>query len=322
MAFAVTEIQIAHYYISEPFLVCFMVGAVYFSVVLMQRPSWWAAAGAGACLGFAVASKVTIAFFGLIIIAAIVLRAAYRLRSRKLGADLDDPVGMRPATVAERERTFGKHLLGGLRYFLVAAIFTLLAFSISEPYALWQFDFTPLQQSAAGVSLGDNVKAVLDFNPWTRRIEGEAAIQSGEADIPYTRQYIGTVPVLYHAEQLVFWGMGVIPGLVGLAGVLLAIWLAFRRRPAEILLLAGAIPYFLTIAGLRIEVDALHAAPCADRSDIRCGPPDAWHCMGTRALCGATVGPPFWVALPSAQLLHDSHGACHRVRLPVVGRIF
>ena len=85
VAFAVTEIQIAHYFISEPFLLCFMVGVVYFSVVLMQKPSWWAAAGAGACLGFAVASKVTIAFFGLIIIVAIILRAAIPAQKSQAG---------------------------------------------------------------------------------------------------------------------------------------------------------------------------------------------------------------------------------------------
>ncbi|MEO8284916.1 MAG: DUF2298 domain-containing protein [Chloroflexota bacterium] len=250
VAFAVTEIQIAHYYISEPFLVCFMVGALYFSVVLMQKPSWWAAAGAGACLGFAIASKVTIAFFGLIIIAAIVLRAAYRLKSRNLGAALGDPVGMMPATVRERSRTFRGHFLRGLRYFVIAAVFTLIAFSISEPYALWQFDFSRLQSGVPGANASDNIRAVLESNPWTRRIAGEAAVQSGEADVPFTRQYIGTIPILYHAEQLVLWGMGVLPGLIGLAGIVRAFWLAIKRRPAEILLLAGAIPYFLTIMNL------------------------------------------------------------------------
>ena len=43
VAFAVTHIQIAHFYASDVFLVTFMMGALYFSVVLMQRPSWRAA---------------------------------------------------------------------------------------------------------------------------------------------------------------------------------------------------------------------------------------------------------------------------------------
>ena len=52
VAFSVTNIQIAHFYITEPFLVTFMMASLYFTVVLMQRPSWWAAVGAGAFLRF------------------------------------------------------------------------------------------------------------------------------------------------------------------------------------------------------------------------------------------------------------------------------
>lgn len=239
--FAATAIQIAHFFISDSFLVTFMMGVLYFSVVLMQKPSWWAAAGAGACLGLAVATKVSVGAFALVIIAAVVLRALYSHHTRQLGAVLGDPVGMRPASKEERERPLGRHLLGGFGYLVIAGVFSLLAFAIAEPYVLWSFNFAALQ---------DGFKAFLDSNPWWRRIESEAAIQAGTSDVPYTRQYVGTVPVLYHIQQMVFWGMGLIPGVVAVAGFIAGIWQALRRRPAEILLMAGAIPYFLTIAGL------------------------------------------------------------------------
>ena len=98
-----------------------MLAALYFSVRLMQKPTWWVAAAAGIFIGFSVASKVTSALIFLMVIAAVVLRAAYRNKSCKLGADLDDPVGMVPASAKERSLTFRGHLVRGLRYVLIAA---------------------------------------------------------------------------------------------------------------------------------------------------------------------------------------------------------
>ncbi len=239
VALAVTLIQNAHFYTSDTFLTTFIMGALYFSVVMMQRPAWWAAAGAGACLGLAVATKVSVVFFAVVVVAAVVLRAAYRMRTRKLGADLGDPVGVKPASATERSHSFGGHLLRGLRYLLIAALFAFLAFAITEPYVIWQFDFSRFQ--VGGIS------AVLDSNPWWGGIVEQAGIQSGQIDMPYTRQYIGTVPVLYNLQNMVLWGLSPIPGIVVVIGFLLGIWLAFRKRPAEVLLMAGAIPYFATI---------------------------------------------------------------------------
>lgn len=240
--FAVTAIQIAHFFIVESFLVTFITATVYFSVVLMQRPSWWAAAGAGLSLGLAVASKVSVAPVALVVIAAVVLRAAYRKKTRKLGAEFGDPIGVAPASVEERQRSFGSHLLRGFRYLFLAGACSVLGLSIGEPYVLWSFDFSTLSQG---------LDAFLNSNPWTRRIKGEAAVQSGVADVPYTRQYVGTTPVVYQLEQLVFWGLGIFPGLAAVTGFAVGIWNAIRRRPAEILLMSAALPYFYTIAPLQ-----------------------------------------------------------------------
>ena len=121
-AFAVTQIQIANFYIVEPFLVTFMTAMLYFSVVLMQQPGFWPALGAGLCLGFALACKVSVAPLALVIVAALVLRAAYRRHTRRLGPDPDvaDPVGLRPATRAERDQTLGRALVRLLPLLLVA----------------------------------------------------------------------------------------------------------------------------------------------------------------------------------------------------------
>lgn len=244
-AFAVTMIQNAHFYTSDTFLTTFMMGALYFSVVMMQRPAWWAAAGAGACIGLAVATKVSVVPFALIVVAAVVLRAVYRKHTRQLGAELGDPVGVKPASARERQLSFVGHLARGLRYLVIAALFSVLAFAITEPYVLWSFNFAQMQSGG--------LQAVLNTNPWWQGISEQAGIQSGQSDVPYTRQYIGTTSPDYQIRNLVLWGLSPLPGIIVIVGFLVGVWKGIRGRPAEILLLAGAIPYFATLATLEAK---------------------------------------------------------------------
>jgi YYY domain-containing protein len=248
VAFSVTHIQLSHFGASDTFLTTFMMAALYFSVIMMQRPSWWAAVGAGTFLGLAVASKVTILFYGLVIVAAVVLRAAYRKQTRQLGAEFGDPIGVKPASAHERARSFGSHLLGGMPYLILAGLFSFLAFAVTEPYVLWQFDYSILTGGGADV-----ITRFLDSNSWSRRILAEANTQSGRGDVPYTRQYVGTVPLLYHLQQMVYWGLSPLPGFLTVIGFAAGLWRAVRRRPAEVLLMAGAIPYFYSILTLEAK---------------------------------------------------------------------
>src|ERR1043166_9285592 len=103
----------------------------------MQKPTGWAAIGAGLCLGAAVATKVSVIPFALIVVADVVLRALYRKHTRILGAELDDPIGMRPASQRERHMSLGRHLLGGFGFLVLAGVFALIAYMIAEPYVMW-----------------------------------------------------------------------------------------------------------------------------------------------------------------------------------------
>ncbi len=49
---------------------------------------------------------------------------------------------------------------------------------------------------------------VLDPLPTLRDVLREWLIAQGRLDVPYTRQYVETVPIVYHIVQLVRWGMG------------------------------------------------------------------------------------------------------------------
>jgi hypothetical protein len=94
---------------------------------------------------------------------------------------------------------------------------------------------------------------------------------SGVSDLGFTRQYSNTIPFLYYIEMQLKWGMGILLGLAAFLGFGWAVarggwWLLARRpqrlaqiatripewlqpyeiRRGELLVLAWAIPYFVT----------------------------------------------------------------------------
>ncbi|MGQ9586269.1 MAG: DUF2298 domain-containing protein [Anaerolineae bacterium] len=92
-----------------------------------------------------------------------------------------------------------------------------------------------------------NPFSVLDSSLFLHNMEEQSAMVSGEADFPFTRQYRGTLPYLYHIEQQVKWGMGWPLGVFAFAGFAWVIGRAVLRRakPGEWVMLAWVVPYFL-----------------------------------------------------------------------------
>ena len=96
--------------------------------------------------------------------------------------------------------------------------------------------------------------AVLDlrgFLEWTAR---EADIIRNPGDVPYTVQYIGATPVLYELRQTVVWALGAPLGVVAWGGFLFAAVRSFSRpRQGELLLLAWAVLFFLTVVPFEVK---------------------------------------------------------------------
>lgn len=196
-ALAVLQIQIAHFLISEPFLVLCMTATLYWSVVLRQTGGSGAAAAAGLSLGLALACKASVAPFALVVAAALWLR--------------DEA----PAAT--------------LRKLLLAGGCALAAWFVGDPYAL------------------------LDVPTYVTQLAEEAAVQSGRFDVPYTLQYVGTIPVLYQAQQLGLWGLGPAAGIAALAGLAGAGWRAWRGRADDRLLAVGFLAYTVTVIFLEAK---------------------------------------------------------------------
>jgi hypothetical protein len=92
--------------------------------------------------------------------------------------------------------------------------------------------------------------ALIDWPTFLNDTLRESQIAWGALDVPYTRQYAGTLPYLYSIWQTALWGLGLPLGLVAWAAFAAALvrWLRHGAR-ADTLLLAWAGPH-LAITGL------------------------------------------------------------------------
>ncbi len=110
-----------------------------------------------------------------------------------------------------------------LRHLLLAFVVAFLVFAVTSPFVL--LDWSSFVQAV---------------------IKEQGAMASGRADMPFTRQYRGTVPYSYQIEQQLRWGMGWPLGIVAFLGLgwVLVRTLLRRAKPGELILLSWIVPYF------------------------------------------------------------------------------
>ncbi|MBC7234730.1 MAG: glycosyltransferase family 39 protein [Chloroflexi bacterium] len=133
-----------------------------------------------------------------------------------------------------------RHLLPWYRALLglaLTGVLALISFALWEPYAL------------------------IDVVTFAVDVITESYMARGLADIPYTRQYIGTRAYLYPLWQMVVWSTGLPLGVTGLAGTLSAltssvIALAQRRwlrGGIQLLPLSWVLAYFGTVGSFHAK---------------------------------------------------------------------
>jgi YYY domain-containing protein len=122
-----------------------------------------------------------------------------------------------------RSRPAGPDWAQAVRHVLIAFVVAFLVFALTSPFVFLDWS--------------NFVEAV---------IKEQGAMVSGEADFPFTRQYRGTTPYLYHIVQQLRWGMGWPLGIVAFLGLgwVLVRTLLRRAKPGELILLSWIIPYF------------------------------------------------------------------------------
>jgi hypothetical protein len=91
--------------------------------------------------------------------------------------------------------------------------------------------------------------ALIDWYTFGRDVIREALVARGWLDYPYTRQFHGTLPVVYQIAQSSIWGMGLPLGISAWGGGARFVYQWWKMRAwRDALLVSFALIYFFTIA--------------------------------------------------------------------------
>ncbi len=217
LALAVLNIQGSHYFAVDTFLTFFVGLTLWFTLDLVEGKGWLSFAALGLSMGFTLACKVSV----FLLVVVIALGAWLRVRNQVWAGD-------RPA------RAFLKTAIGlGLAVLLAIGVFR-----VAQPYA-WAgpnyvgWDTVPEpwgERFRIFQHVPEPIRAVFMPNPqWIADIVSAGAQQTGEADMPWGRQWTERTPWLYPLENMVLWGLGVPLGTAAWLGVLLVIIQTVRR---------------------------------------------------------------------------------------------
>jgi YYY domain-containing protein len=216
LAFTVLNIQGAHYFAVDTFLTFFVALTLWFTLDVVEGHGWRAFANLGWAMGLTMACKVSV----FLLVAVVALAAWLRVRRRLLaGAGGSEALG---------------RVLGGLALAVAVAF---LVFRVAQPYAWagpnydgWEAVPAPWGERLEVLqTLPEPIQAVFLPNPqWVADIASAGAQQTGEADLPWGRQWTERTPWLWPLENMVLWTLGVPLGVTSWLGVALVSFLLFR----------------------------------------------------------------------------------------------
>lgn len=237
LALNVMHIQLAHFFISDPYLTFFVTAALLLLVMGLPAAGREEVPGkrqrlfllaAAACIGLAVGSK----FAAVMLLLPLALAVYW--------------------TAGER----------WARWLVTAVAVSFFTFFLTNPFAI--LDLT-CEVITPGQQLGPVAVPALDWRScYLENIVTQGAMVNGRSDIAFTRQYAGTWPYLYYVEMQIRWGMGLLLGLAAFLGLAWAVWRGWRRIPfaqsawpvspqPELVLLAWVLPYFLFTGSFHVK---------------------------------------------------------------------
>ncbi len=249
LAFNVMHIQLAHFFTVDPYLTFFVVAAIYFisdfGLRISESPGHLVTPSphhpitpsplhfflAAVFTGLAVGTK-----FSAVLLFVPLAAAAW-------------------AGFGDRWQ----------RWLLGAGIVAFLAFFLTNPFAV--LDWT-CEVVTPATAVGPFTIPEIDWaSCYLDNITTQSVMVGGGGDIPFTRQYEGTLPYLYPIEMQLKWGMGWPLGLAAFWGFGWAIWEFFRRleirdwrlarrqslQSPVSSLLSWAVPFFLVTGSFFVK---------------------------------------------------------------------
>lgn len=249
LALNVMHIQLAHFFAVDPYMTFFVMAAVYLMTVAVGEAGQTSSVMRHTSNRSLVKLLLAAVFVGLAVgskFAAVLLLA--------------------PLAV-----TVWLGWRGRWGLWLGTAVLTaFLAFFLTNPFAI--LDLT-CEVITPEVRLGPVTIPRLDWRScYLENIATQSAMVRGDLDLPFTRQYNGTLPYLYFIEMQLKWGMGPLLGLAAFAGLGWAVWREAKRLKIErlkiedlrlnanhqssivnLIVLAWVIPYFLTTGAFYVK---------------------------------------------------------------------
>ena len=242
LALNVMHIQLAHFFIVDPYLTFFVVAALYMMVKAKgkrQKAEKWSQAWfvvAAIFTGLAVGAK----FSAVLLFLPLALTAWL---------------------------VFGEGWKG---WWITAVFIAFLTFFITNPFAVLDWSCEVITPAMA---IGPVTIPRLNWaSCYLDNISTQSMMVNGGGDIPFTRQYEGTIPYLYYIEMQMKWGMGPLLALLGFVGFGWGIWQVVRRleirdwrfwvwlntessivNRQSLILLSWMIPFFLVTGSFYVK---------------------------------------------------------------------
>ena len=229
LSFAVLNIQQSHYFTVDTTLTFLVTLAFYLAVCVAQGDRWRDRILLGLVFGLAVACKISVLTFGLVIALAFVLAAWRRgglhkaivwWRSRRLGRyQLKLGLQQVASTQGVSWDWFALKSLELLPAAVIIILLAALAFRVAQPHAFQG-------PGLFGLSINPQWK---DDMSYVRRLV------SGEIDYPPSHQWASRPAVWYMLKNLVLWGVGLPMGLAIWLGWALMAWELLKGHRAHLL---------------------------------------------------------------------------------------
>ncbi|GCE03777.1 glycosyltransferase family 39 protein [Dictyobacter aurantiacus] len=111
-----------------------------------------------------------------------------------------------------------------------AAILMMVAFFGTQPYAL------------------------LDMPAFIKQVSDQGNLARGTLDLPYVRQFAGTLPFIYQGQNLLLWGMGIGAGTSALIGCGWLAWLLWRNwQSSWLIVLLWVLVYSIIVGSFFVK---------------------------------------------------------------------
>ncbi|MBV8694195.1 MAG: glycosyltransferase family 39 protein [Ktedonobacteraceae bacterium] len=111
-----------------------------------------------------------------------------------------------PLLVAAFLRWYRHDFFSAFSSLVLAGATTIFVFLVAEPYAL------------------------LDLPNFVQQVSDQGSLARGMLDLPYVRQFAGTIPYVYEAQNMLLWGLGVCLALAACVGFAWLLWRIWRRE--------------------------------------------------------------------------------------------